>query len=179
MKIILVGQGGSGKDYLKDKLIKKGFKPSVSYTTRPARDSEKEGKDYFFVSEPEFKRMIDAGEFREWNIFGDKGWYYGTSKSQFDEANLFIMTPSGIEKLTPEERRKFVVVYLDIPRDIRRKRLYKRNDVDDPERRLISDDETFAGFDDYDVRVTNPDFTVEQILDSAKDALAQKNIQEK
>ena len=42
-RIILVGKAGAGKDYFKDFLIEKDYKPSVSYTTRSKRDGEVEG----------------------------------------------------------------------------------------------------------------------------------------
>jgi len=55
-----------------------GLDFSVSYTTRPSRGSEKDGKEYFFVTEAEFKAMIAANEFSSMpNVFGN---YYGTSR---------------------------------------------------------------------------------------------------
>ncbi len=55
---------------------------SVSATTREKRKDEKDGKDYFFISEDEFKKKIEAGEFVEWEKFYD--YYYGTFKSFID-----------------------------------------------------------------------------------------------
>jgi guanylate kinase len=157
MRIILVGPGACGKDHLKSKLQKKGLVTSVSHTTRPIRVGEVDGRDYSFVSEAEFKRMIDAGEFREYNYFGEK-WYYGATKERFTASTLAIMTPSGVRALTPKERAESWIIYLDIPEDIRRERLKKRKDADDPERRIKTDREDFADFTDYDTRFTNPDF---------------------
>jgi len=55
-----------------------GLDFSVSYTTRPPRGSEKNGKEYCFVSEAEFEAMVAAGEFLEYaRVFGN---YYGTSR---------------------------------------------------------------------------------------------------
>ena len=53
-KIILVGKGASGKDYFKDFLLSKGFKTSVSHTSRPRREGEIDGKTYHFVTDKEF-----------------------------------------------------------------------------------------------------------------------------
>ncbi len=50
---------------------------SVSYTTRPPRPNEENGKDYFFVSEEAFRGMITQGEFAEWEE--NYGYLYGTS----------------------------------------------------------------------------------------------------
>jgi len=51
---------------------------SVSYTTRPPRSDEREGRDYFFLSEEDFTKKIEAGEFAEWARV--HGHLYGTSR---------------------------------------------------------------------------------------------------
>jgi guanylate kinase len=53
---------------------------SVSYTTRPRRPSEQDGRDYHFVTKPEFERMIARRQFVEWAEV--HGHYYGTSKKE-------------------------------------------------------------------------------------------------
>jgi len=58
---------------------------SVSCTTRPKRPGEVDGKDYFFVSEEEFKKMIEKDEFLEWARV--HGYLYGTPK-KFVEDNV-------------------------------------------------------------------------------------------
>ncbi len=65
---------------------------SVSYTTRPPRGDEKDGVDYFFVDEAEFKDMISRGEMVEWALV--YGCYYGTSA-----AKLRSWTASGLDVL--------------------------------------------------------------------------------
>ena len=47
-KIIIVGPGGSGKDFLRKKMVNKGFKYGVSFTSRPPREGEEEGIDYYY-----------------------------------------------------------------------------------------------------------------------------------
>jgi guanylate kinase len=49
-RIIIVGKGGSGKDHMRKKLEEAGFRYCVSHTTRPPRDEEINGKDYYFIS---------------------------------------------------------------------------------------------------------------------------------
>jgi guanylate kinase len=57
---------------------------SVSATTRPVRDGEQEGRDYFFLAKAEFRRRIEAGDFVEWEeIYGN---YYGTLRQEVDRA---------------------------------------------------------------------------------------------
>lgn len=163
-KIVLIAPGGAGKDYLKAQLVDRGFKPSVSYTTRPIRNGEVDGVSYKFVSEDVFEMMIENDEFREYNCFGEQKWYYGTTKRDFVESNLFIMTPSGVSALSKEERDSVTVVYLDIPEDVRYTRLTARNDADTPQRRIDTDRKLFENYSDFDVRITEPLFTVSDIM---------------
>lgn len=163
-RVILIGPGASGKDFLKHELEQKGFKCSVSYTTRPPRPGEVEGVNYYYISEDKFLGMINNNEFREWNKFADK-WYYGTSKKHFAAANLFIMTPSGVRALTLEEREESLVIYIDAPEDVRRSRLMSRKDADDPERRLATDRKDFEGFVNFDWHITDPEFSTDKIYE--------------
>src|SRR5579885_3687397 len=66
--IIISAPSGSGKSTIVRRLLSssRGLEFSVSYTTRPRRAREREGKDYFFITVAQFKRMIAAGEFVEW-----------------------------------------------------------------------------------------------------------------
>jgi guanylate kinase len=76
---------GSGKTTIVRKLLREFDELvfSISATTRKRRGVEVDGKDYFFISEEEFKQKIDADEFIEWEKFYD--YYYGTLKSFVDE----------------------------------------------------------------------------------------------
>lgn len=79
--IVIVAPSGTGKSTLM-KRVRKDFKgrliESISYTTRDIRPNEKDGLDYFFVSKPEFEKMISRDEFTEWALV--HGDYKGTSK---------------------------------------------------------------------------------------------------
>ncbi len=77
---IVSAPSGSGKSTLVSELFKvvKHLDFSISYTTRPPRGSEQNGKEYFFVTKDQFEAMIKADEFLEYaNVFGN---YYGTAK---------------------------------------------------------------------------------------------------
>ena len=83
---IISAPSGSGKSTLVNELRK--FVPSlefsISYTTRPPRGSEQNGREYHFISRQQFEEMIDKGEFLEHaEVFGN---YYGTAKSVLQEA---------------------------------------------------------------------------------------------
>ena len=152
-RIILCGKAASGKDFARQLFENRNFKYAVSYTSRPKRDGEVEGKDYFFLSEEQFKDLIKIDYFYEYVDFN--GWFYGTSNQQFYEDNIFIMTPSGISKLLPEDRKNSFIIYFDIPEHIRKERLEIRNDMDKPKRRFKTDHDDFKDFKDYDLRITN------------------------
>jgi len=82
-KIILItAPSGSGKTSIVKHLMKRfpSLAFSVSATTRPPRDNEKDGKDYYFISEKEFREKIHDKEFLEWEMVYE-GKYYGTLKS--------------------------------------------------------------------------------------------------
>ena len=81
LMFILSSPSGAGKTTIARMLLAHDdeIAMSVSATTRPIRPGEVEGKDYFFVDDAEFERMVEAGEFYEWaTVFGNR---YGTPKA--------------------------------------------------------------------------------------------------
>ena len=83
---IISAPSGSGKSTLVNQLLKlvPDLDFSISYTTRPPRGAEKNGKQYHFVPRDQFEQMIEAGEFLEHaNVFGN---YYGTARRFLQEA---------------------------------------------------------------------------------------------
>lgn len=155
-RLIIVGQGGSGKDYARKELQNLGFIYGVPCTTRPRRENEEEGSDYFFISEEEGQNLLDSGSFYEYAVFNN--WIYGTKRSVFLSSNLFVMTPTSLGFLSAEERSDSFIVYLDIPEWIRRERLSARNDADKTERRLKTDEIDFLNFKNFDYRISDPYF---------------------
>lgn len=81
--ILLTAPSGSGKTsivkYLMKKMPELSF--SISATTRLPRENEKDGVDYYFISEEKFKDKIQKKEFLEWEMVYE-GKYYGTLKSE-------------------------------------------------------------------------------------------------
>jgi guanylate kinase len=157
MKLILVGKAASGKDHLKQKLQKKGFKIGVSHTTRKPRANESNGVDYHFVTEDEFIAMIEQGVFIEYMKFN--GWYYGQTEEDFNGADVMIMSKDGLDMLPEQYRSQCAVIYLDIDRLTRIERLNHRDDKNDTiQRRMDTDDEQFENFTDFEIRIKNADF---------------------
>lgn len=158
-KIVLVGKGASGKNVLMERLEKRGFKHLVSHTTRPMRDGEKDGVEYHFVSTDEFKRMIDNNEFVEYQEFG--GNLYGTSKKEWDDSDVMILAPKGVENIKQLGLRDdCFIIYVDIPYDVRKYRLLSRagSNIEDVQKRLANDEMEFSLFIDCDLRITHPEF---------------------
>jgi len=157
-KIILVGKAASGKDHMRKILEGRGFIYGTSYTTRPPRDGEIDGEDYYFLTDEEFADMDADNQWYEYVQFN--GWMYGTTNSQFlDKCNLFIMTPAGIDFIDPVERKNCTIIYLDIDLDIRRTRLMDRGDISDTiDRRIRADEKDFENFTDFDLIINNPNF---------------------
>ena len=157
-RIVLVGKAAAGKDHLRKVLEGRGFSYAVSYTTRPPRINEIDGRDYYFISEIEFMNLIHRGFFQEWVEFN--GWRYGTSVEQWNITDdVFIMTPRAIEKIDTADRKSTFIIYIDIPIEVRRNRLQSRNMPGDSlERRIEADEEDFEGFINYDIKITDSNF---------------------
>ena len=84
--LVISAPSGSGKPTLAKRVIASlpELAFSVSCTTRPRREGEEDGRDYFFVTRTKFEEMIAAGEFIEWADV--VGHLYGTSKGQIERA---------------------------------------------------------------------------------------------
>ena len=78
--VILSSPSGAGKTTLVKEISKRNnFQISISHTTRKPRSNETDGKDYYFVSESEFKHLIDEDKFLEYaKVFNN---YYGTTRT--------------------------------------------------------------------------------------------------
>jgi len=114
---VLSGPSGSGKTTLlrnlfKDKALTKKLIKSISYTTRLKRSNERNNRDYFFITEKQFKREQKAKKILEWTKY--LGYYYGTSKD-FVDKNL--------------SEGSHLVLCLDLKGALAIKRLYPKNTV--------------------------------------------------
>lgn len=103
---------------------------SVSYTTRVPRKGERDGKDYFFVSDDEFRKLIAEGEFVEWAE--NYGNLYGTSKGAIrdcvDRGNdlLLDVDPRGAKNIKKFHPEGVFVFILPPSLDILKERLQRR-----------------------------------------------------
>jgi len=108
---------------------------SVSATTRERRNYEIDGVDYFFLTEEEFNRKIEAQEFVEWETF--YGYYYGTLKSYIDsrltkgKSVLLEVDVKGALKIKKEYPEAIMVFILPPSIDELQKRLINRKTESD------------------------------------------------
>ena len=115
---IISAPSGSGKSTLVNELLKavSGLEFSISYTTRAPRGSESNGRQYYFVSRPQFEEMIHAGEFLEYaEVFGN---YYGTASRFLKEAekngrdlllDIDVQGAAQIQKKIPDAVSIFIL----------------------------------------------------------------------
>ncbi len=81
MLVVVSAPSGAGKTSLCEWVVTAvpNLAHSVSFTTRPPRPDEKDGRDYHFVDEATFQAMVDQGDFAEWAVVHDH--LYGTSRA--------------------------------------------------------------------------------------------------
>lgn len=169
---IISAPSGSGKSTLVNELrpMVPNLDFSISYTTRPPRGSELNGREYYFVSRPEFERMIAEDQFLEYaEVFGN---YYGTARRFLDDAkrsgkdlllDIDVQGAAQVRKKVPDAVSIFV---MPPNRQVLERRLRNRsqNDKVDPkviERRLENAQKEIVNYKDYGYILVN------EILDKA------------
>ena len=153
-RIILCGPSCAGKNFIRDKFTRKGFKADVSYTSRAPRDGEVDGVDYQFISKDQFKGMIDDNLFYEWVQYGDN--YYGTGLFEWEHSDIFIMETDGVSKILPIHRQECLVIFVNTPLLVRIIRMQERgwNEQKIGNRRII-DEANFGDFKDFDLQISS------------------------
>ena len=115
MIYIITGPSGVGKNTIIEAMSTDlDFYFSVSHTTRPQREGEVDGKDYHFVTEEDFKSLVDENLMIEYEQYG--GFYYGTSKKEIlKESNIILLDleVNGATKLL-SENEEFIGIFIDI-----------------------------------------------------------------
>ena len=127
--VILSSPSGAGKTTLVKEISRKNnFQISISHTTRKPRSNEIDGKDYFFVSESEFKNLIDDNKFLEHaKVFKH---YYGSSKDVvFKKLNngeniIFDIDWQGTQQIKNQKLNYKIVTIFILPPS--RNELYNR-----------------------------------------------------
>ncbi|MGA7931064.1 MAG: guanylate kinase [Candidatus Sulfotelmatobacter sp.] len=168
---IISAPSGSGKSTLVNELLKKvsDLEFSISYTTRAPRGSEANGRQYYFVSRPEFEKMIRDGEFLEHaEVFGN---YYGTARRFLHEAqqngrdlllDIDVQGAAQIQQKLPHATGIFI---LPPDRKTLEERLRKRSEDSEAvmQQRLMTASREIENYDHYNYILVN-----DQLEDSIK-----------
>lgn len=125
MIFVITGPSGCGKStmvrMIQEKIDNVQF--SVSHTTRERRESEKEGRDYYYVSKHEFEQMIKEEKLAEWVFLHDN--YYGTSKKEINEEGtrgdlLLDIDVYGAQQIKPRlEKALFIFILPPLFKDLK------------------------------------------------------------
>ena len=164
--VILSSPSGAGKTTLVKEISKRNnFQISISHTTRKPRSNETNGKDYYFVSDSEFKNLIDENKFLEYaKVFQH---YYGSSKDVvFKKLNngenvIFDIDWQGTQQIRNQKLNYKIITIFILPpsRDELYNRLLNRdrNDVKIAKERMTKFNEDVLHWKDYDFVVINDD----------------------
>ena len=164
--IILSSPSGAGKTTLVKKLSQKDkFEISISHTTRQPRTNENQNKDYYFVNDTEFKRLIKNEEFLEYaKVFNN---FYGTTRTPvIDKLNkgisvLFDIDWQGADQIKNKKLDYKLITFFILPpsKEVLFERLSKRHEDDKliAEERMKQFERDVLHWINYDYVVVNND----------------------
>lgn len=170
--IIVSAPSGAGKTTLVHYLLKEipDLEFSVSCTTRPQRENETHGKDYYFITVEEFKEKIENEEFVEYEQVYE-GLYYGTLKSEISRIlekgkniifDIDVQGGINLKNQFPESLALFI-----LPPDIEtlRNRLQSRNteSTESLQMRIKKSEEELGYQDKFDLVLINDDLENAQL----------------
>jgi len=170
--VIVSAPSGAGKTTIVNHLLEQdlNLQFSVSVTTRPPRGNEKNGKEYWFISDDEFREKVKNGEFAEWEEVY-RGYCYGTLKSEIERIRsagnnvIFDVDVKGGINLKDQYGTKAISIFIMPPSVSELDKRLLRRATDDRERiriRLEKAREEMKLADMFDHIVVN------DILDHAK-----------
>lgn len=134
MIIILVGPSGSGKTTLGKELEKSGIQPLISYTTRPKREGEHFGIDYYFYTEQELERRKKVGTISPVEEVTYSGNIYGLDSTEVaiklaqGDAAYFIADWDGAVEIKSQYPEDSMIFWFDVRPSTMVKRMKKRGD---------------------------------------------------
>lgn len=172
MIFVLLGKSASGKDTLLNAIH---LDKCISTTSRPIRENEVQGVDYFFVTKDEFIEKIKNNKFIEYRKYSTKFnnennvWYYGTEKNNIDisKNTVLVLDLNGFKEVKEYFKDEIVIgIYLHCPTELRTIRAKMRGSYCALEwkRRLKADKEDFENVYDYVDYVLNSSVSTDELL---------------
>lgn len=159
--LVLIGKMGSGKDTIKQNLINDlGMKNCCTYTTRPKRPGEEDGKEYHFITDKEFETKKKDKFFATTSEYNTVNgiWKYGTALSDLVKTSnsVIILNPKEVKDmkenllLNNHIKTNTKICYLIAGSNFIWERLVKRGDAsDEMARRMEQDEEDFKDISNY------------------------------
>ena len=151
--IAIMGEAGSGKDSLIEKLIKNKelFHKIVPCTTRPLRENEIDGVQYHFLSFDEFWKYASSKNDYIIDQTFFNGWSYGSRWSDLSDnkINIGIFNPYGVNQIIKNTNLDVKIIYLKVdPVKRMQRQLYRESNpnVSEIARRFLADEEDFKIF---------------------------------
>jgi len=172
--IILSGPSGVGKDTVLQRMQERQlpFHFVVTATTRPIRQNEVNGKDYFFVSHDEFARMIEEDELLEYAIVYND--YKGIPKQQVREAlasgkdvvmRIDVQGAATIRKLAPEALLVFLIT-VDEEELVNRLKERKTETPEGLNLRIATARQELKRINEFDYVIVNSDYQLDDTVDT-------------
>lgn len=168
--VIFSAPSGAGKTTIVKEMLNQefGLEFSISACSRPKRENEVDGKDYYFLSIEDFKKKIENDEFLEWEeVYKDQ--FYGTLKSEIDRIwakgkdVIFDVDVVGGVNIKTIFRDKALAVFIMPPSlEVLKERLLGRSteDEDSIKKRLEKAEFEMSYADDFDIQIVNDDLEV-------------------
>lgn len=152
--IALMGEAGSGKDRTMQAVLAADptLHEIISCTTRPMRQGEAHGVNYFYYTPEQFGQKVLDGEMLECTVFND--WFYGTSYDSVRSdgvINIGVFNPTGVESLLARPDCNVLVYWIkakDKTRLLRQLNREEDPDVREVVRRFQADYNDFDGIDE-------------------------------
>jgi guanylate kinase len=177
--IIISGPSGVGKSTICDQLVKRldNVYLSVSATTRPKKNGEENGRDYWFVTRDDFERQIKAGNFIEHaQVFGN---LYGTPKDKvlraLDKGKMVLLEidvqgAQQVKNLYPEAKLIFILPPKQTELEKRINDRGRDNETDIEKRLAGAGIEIAAAWQHYKYMVINDDLqqAVQEVIEIIK-----------
>lgn len=165
--ICLLGKCCTGKTTVLNELVKLGYKPIVSYTTRQPRPGELEGITYNYVSDKEFESMKEMGFFAEttaYEVYNGEIWKYGTARRDLTDDKVAIFNPEGIKNIMENKDLNIKVFLLFNSNGEIWNRLRQRGDnSEESARRIEADKRDFEGIEEYIDFAIKTDIPAEEV----------------